>query len=107
MQTTGFKQRSTKQTTQQQKTNMSKNQKASGITNIINYDNSGNISFVSGSTTLMSVSSSGAVVLTGTMSGGTADSASLSANSNLLQGTGSIGFATTASLERIDQIQKA
>ena len=55
---------------------MSKNQKASGITNIINYDNSGNISFVSGSTTLMSVSSSGAVVLTGTMSGGTADSAS-------------------------------
>ena len=55
---------------------MSKNQKASGITNIINYDNSGNISFVSGSTTLMSVSSSGAVLLTGTMSGGTADSAS-------------------------------
>ena len=31
MQTTGFKQRSTKQTTQQQKNNMSKNQKASGI----------------------------------------------------------------------------
>ena len=55
---------------------MSKNQKASGITNIINYDNSGNISFVSGSTTLMSVSSSGAVLLTGTMSGGVAVSAS-------------------------------
>ena len=85
---------------------MSKNQKASGITNIINYDNSGNISFVSGSTTLMSVSSSGAVVLTGTMSGGTADSASLSANSNLLQGTGSIGFATTASLLAVSSSQQ-
>lgn len=55
---------------------MSKNQKASGITNIISYDNSGNISFVSGSTTLMSVSSSGAVLLTNTMSGGVAVSAS-------------------------------
>ena len=85
---------------------MSKNQKASGITNIINYDNSGNISFVSGSTTLMSVSSSGAVTLTGTMSGGTADSASLSANSNLLQGTGSIGFATTASLLAVSSSQQ-
>ena len=85
---------------------MSKNQKASGITNIINYDNSGNISFVSGSTTLMSVSSSGAVLLTGTMSGGTADSASLSANSNLLQGTGSIGFATTASLLEVSSSQQ-
>ena len=85
---------------------MSKNQKASGITNIINYDNSGNISFVSGSTTLMSVSSSGAVVLTGTISGGVADSASLSANSNLLQGTGSIGFATTASLLEVSSSQQ-
>lgn len=85
---------------------MSKNQKASGITNIINYDNSGNISFVSGSTTLMSVSSSGAVVLTGTMSGGVATSASLSANSNLLQGTGSIGFATTASLLAVSSSQQ-
>ena len=85
---------------------MSKNQKASGITNIINYDNSGNISFVSGSTTLMSVSSSGAVLLTGTMSGGVATSASLSANSNLLQGTGSIGFATTASLLEVSSSQQ-
>ena len=85
---------------------MSKNQKASGITNIISYDNSGNISFVSGSTTLMSVSSSGAVLLTNTMSGGVAVSASLSANSNLLQGTGSVGFSTTASLLAVSSSQQ-
>ena len=85
---------------------MSKNQKASGITNIISYDNSGNISFVSGSTTLMSVSSSGAVTLTNTMSGGVATSASLSANSNLLEGTGSVGFATTASLLAVSSSQQ-
>jgi hypothetical protein len=40
------------------------------------------------------------------MSGGTADSASLSANSNLLQGTGSIGFATTASLLAVSSSQQ-
>jgi len=85
---------------------MSKNQKASGITNIISYDNSGNISFVSGSTTLMSVSSSGAVLLTNTISGGVAVSASLSANSNLLEGTGSVGFATTASLLAVSSSQQ-
>ncbi len=85
---------------------MSKNQKASGITNIISYDNSGNISFVSGSTTLMSVSSSGAVTLTNTMSGGVAVSASLSANSNLLEGTGSVGFSTTASLLAVSSSQQ-
>jgi len=85
---------------------MSKNQKASGITNIISYDNSGNISFVSGSTTLMSVSSSGAVLLTNTMSGGVAVSASLSANSNLLEGTGSVGFSTTASLLAVSSSQQ-
>ena len=85
---------------------MSKNQKASGITNIISYDNSGNISFVSGSTTLMSVSSSGAVLLTNSLSGGVAVSASLSANSNLLEGTGSVGFATTASLLAVSSSQQ-
>ncbi len=85
---------------------MSKNQKASGITNIISYDNSGNISFVSGSTTLMSVSSSGAVTLTNTMSGGVVVSASLSANSNLLEGTGSVGFSTTASLLAVSSSQQ-
>lgn len=76
---------------------MSKNKSASGLINVINYDNFGNISFVSGSTTLMQVSSSGAITTTGVISGSSAQSASLAQNSNLLQGTGSVGFATTAS----------
>jgi len=54
----------------------------------------------------MSVSSSGAVTLTNTMSGGVATSASLSANSNLLQGTGSVGFSTTASLLAVSSSQQ-
>jgi hypothetical protein len=76
---------------------MGKNQSASGLTNVIQYDNRGNISFVSGSTTLMQVSSSGAITTTGVISGSSAQSASLAQNSNLLQGTGSVGFATTSS----------
>lgn len=76
---------------------MSKNQSASGLINVINYDSNGNISFVSGSTTLMQVSSSGAVTVTGVISGSSAQSASLAQNSNLLQGTGSVGFTTTGS----------
>jgi len=76
---------------------MGKNQSASGLTNVIQYDNNGNISFVSGSTTLMQVSSSGAITTTGVISGSSAQSASLAQNSNLLQGTGSVGFATTGS----------
>jgi hypothetical protein len=76
---------------------MGKNQSASGLTNIIQYDNNGNISFVSGSTTLMQISSSGAITTTGVISGSSVQSASLAQNSNLLQGTGSVGFATTAS----------
>jgi hypothetical protein len=76
---------------------MGKNRSASGLTNIIQYDDSGNIAFVSGSTTLMSVSSSGAITTTGVISGSNVQSASLALDSNLLQGTGSVGFTTTAS----------
>jgi hypothetical protein len=76
---------------------MGKNRSASGLTNIIQYDDRGNIAFVSGSTTLMSVSSSGAITTTGVISGSNVQSASLALNSNLLQGTGSVGFTTTAS----------
>jgi hypothetical protein len=76
---------------------MGKNKSASGLINVINYDNYGNISFVSGSTTLMQVSSSGAITTTGVISGSSAQSASLAQNSNLLQGTGSVGFTTTGS----------
>ena len=70
---------------------MGKNQAASGLTNIIQYDSRGNITFVSGSTTLMSVSSSGAITTTGTISGSDA------VNALLLNGTGSLAFTTTAS----------
>ena len=76
---------------------MGKNRSASGLTNIIQYDDRGNITFVSGSTTLMSVSSSGAITTTGVISGSNVQSASLALDSNLLQGTGSVGFTTTAS----------
>jgi hypothetical protein len=70
---------------------MGKNRSASGLTNVIQYDNNGNIAFVSGSTTLMQVSSSGAITTTGTISGGDA------ADALLLNGTGSLAFVTTAS----------
>lgn len=76
---------------------MGKNKSASGLINVINYDNYGNISLVSGSTTLMQVSSSGQVTVTGVISGSSAQSASLAQNSNLLEGTGSVGFTTTGS----------
>ena len=76
---------------------MGKNQSASGLINVIQYDSNGNVSIVSGSTTLMQVSSSGQIYTTGTISGSSVQSASLAQNSNLLQGTGSVGFATTGS----------
>jgi hypothetical protein len=59
---------------------MGKNQSASNLTNIIQYNN-GNISFVSGSTTLMQISSSGAITTTGVISGSNALSASYAATS--------------------------
>ena len=85
---------------------MGKNQSASGLTNIIQYDNNGNISFVSGSTTLMQISSSGAITTTGVISGSNALSASYALNSGLLNGTGSVGFATTGSLLTVSSSQQ-
>ena len=85
---------------------MGKNQSASGLTNIVQYDNNGNISFVSGSTTLMQISSSGAITTTGVISGSNALSASFSLNSGLLNSTGSVGFATTGSLLIISSSQQ-
>jgi hypothetical protein len=55
---------------------MGKNQSASGLTNIIQYDTAGNISLVSGSTVLLRVSSSGAITTTGVISGSNALSSS-------------------------------
>jgi hypothetical protein len=72
---------------------MGKNQSASNLTNIIKQDASGNITFVSGSTTLMSVSSSGAIATTGNVAG----TASYASNAELLDGLDSTVFATTGS----------
>jgi len=72
---------------------MGKNQSASNLTNIIKQDANGNISFVSGSTTLMSVSSSGAIETTGNVAG----TASYASNADLLDGLDSTVFATTGS----------
>jgi hypothetical protein len=57
---------------------MGKNQSASGLINIVQYDTAGNISLVSGSTTLLYISSSGAITTTGVISGSNALSASYS-----------------------------
>jgi len=72
---------------------MGKNQSASNLTNIIKQDASGNISFVSGSTTLMSVSSSGAITTTGNVAG----TASYASNADLLDGLDSTVFTLTSS----------
>jgi hypothetical protein len=72
---------------------MGKNQSASNLTNIIKQDANGNISFVSGSTTLMSVSSSGAIETTGNVAG----TASYASNAELLDGLDSTVFTLTSS----------
>jgi hypothetical protein len=72
---------------------MGKNQSASNLTNIIKQDANGNISFVSGSTTLMSVSSSGTIETTGNVAG----TASYASNAELFDGLDSTVFATTGS----------
>jgi hypothetical protein len=76
---------------------MGKNQSASGLTNIVQYDNDGNISLVSGSTTLLYISSSGAITTKGIISGSNALSASYAASaSNAISGAYAVN-ATTAS----------
>ena len=83
------------------------------LRNAVQVTNQG-IVFVSGSTTLMSISSSGAVTTTGVISGSNALSSSFSLNSALLSGTGSVGFATTGAFatasgsvsSRITQIEQ-
>ena len=85
---------------------MSKTRDTGNIGNVVRVDTNGNVSFVSGSTTLMSVSSSGAVTTTGVISGSNALSASFSLNSALLNGTGSVGFATTGALLEVSSSQQ-
>ena len=72
---------------------MGKNQSASNLTNIIKQDANGNIILVSGSTTLMSVSSSGAITTTGNVAG----TASYASNAELLDGLDSTVFTLTSS----------
>ena len=89
---------------------MSKTRDTGFLGNVIKVDNSGNVSLVSGSTTLLSVSSSGAVTITGTISGSTAESAvsssyaltaSYSSNAELLDGMDSTMFAYTSSFNTV------
>jgi hypothetical protein len=75
------------------------------LRNAVQVTNQG-IDFVSGSTLLMSISSSGAVTTTGVISGSNALSASFSLNSALLNGTGSVGFTTTASFLAVSSSQQ-
>jgi hypothetical protein len=72
---------------------MGKNQSASNLTNIIKQDANGNIFLVSGSTTLLSVSSSGAISTTGNVAG----TASYASNAELLDGLDSTVFTLTSS----------
>jgi len=75
------------------------------LRNAVQVTNQG-IVFVSGSTLLMSISSSGAVTTTGVISGSNALSASFSLNSALLNGTGSVGFATTGAMLEVSSSQQ-
>jgi hypothetical protein len=80
---------------------MGKNKSASGLTNFVQYDNQGNIFFVSGSNTLMSISSSGAITTTGVISGSNALSSSFAVSSSFaLTGTTA---ATASSVSNLNQ----
>ena len=70
---------------------MSKVRDISGLANIIKTDANGNVTFVSGSTTLMAISSSGAITTTGVISGSNALSASYAATASF------VALAQTAS----------
>ncbi len=75
---------------------MGKNQSASNLPNIIQYSN-GSINFVSGSTLLMQISSSGAITTTGVISGSNALSSSYAVNADQLDGFDSSSFVFTSS----------
>ena len=74
---------------------MGKNQSASNLTNIVKYDNNGNLSFVSGSTTLLSVSSSGALTTTSTITAQTLVVQTITSSISAI--TGSTKFGTLSS----------
>jgi hypothetical protein len=75
---------------------MGKNKSASNLVNVIDFNND-RIAFLSGSTTLMSISSSGAITTTGVISGSNAASASFALNAGLLNNRNSAEFVATGS----------
>jgi hypothetical protein len=75
---------------------MGKNKSASNLVNVIDFNND-RIAFISGSTTLMSISSSGAITVTGVISGSNAASASFALNAGLLNNKDSAEFVATGS----------
>ncbi len=76
---------------------MSNTRNTGFLTNVIKTDSEGNVTFVSGSTTLLSISSSGAVTTTGVISGSNALTSSYSQNSELLDNLDSTSFVFTSS----------
>jgi hypothetical protein len=78
---------------------MSKTRDTGYLANVIQVHDTG-VRIMSGSTMLMAISSSGAVTITGEMSGSDA------ANALLLSGTGSVGFTTTASFLVVSSSQQ-
>ena len=78
---------------------MSKTRDTGFLANVIQVHDTG-VRIMSGSTMLMAVSSSGAVTITGEISGSDA------ANALLLSGTGSVGFTTTSSFLAVSSSQQ-
>ena len=78
---------------------MSKTRDTGYLANVIQVHDTG-VRIMSGSTMLMAVSSSGAVTITGEISGSDA------ANALLLSGTGSVGFTTTSSFLAVSSSQQ-
>jgi len=76
---------------------MGKNLSASGLTNVVQYNSQGDIFFVSGSTTLLSISSSGEVTTTGVISGSNVLTSSYSLNAEKLDNLDSTSFVFTSS----------
>ena len=76
---------------------MSKTRDTGFLNNVLKSDTNGNVSIVSGSTTLLYISSSGAITTTGVISGSTIVSASYASNAETLDGLDSTVFTLTSS----------
>ena len=74
---------------------MSKNRSAAGITNIVQYDANKNITFVSGSATLLTVSSSGALTTTGTITAQTLVVQTVTSSVNFVTGSTKFGVISS------------